>query len=175
MLRRCPEIMRQNPTLNFLSRNYETLSRNCEILSRNYETASHKIRPFINAKRRPKHRPSLFKDLQIDIIASKTSQTTDRIIETCRLDVLTTGYRHHTKCSENEVEWGDVDHSLSWPTRLAKDAWSVWCHLTRQHSVEQASTCRSGVMSLTSSCQDHNRDIGNTTVHPFGNWLTPIK
>ena len=41
-----------------------------------------------------------------------------------------------TKGSENEVEWGDVDHSVSCPTRLAKDACRVWYHLTWQHSVE---------------------------------------
>ena len=130
IMRHCPEIMRQNPTLNFLSRKYETLSRNCEILSRNHETASHKNRPFKNADRRTRHRPSPFKDAQIDIIALKTSQTTDRIIMTCRLDVLTTGHRHDTKGSENEVEWYDVDHSVSCSTRLAKDACGVRYHLT---------------------------------------------
>ena len=126
MLRLCPEIVRQNPTLNFLSRNYETLSRNCEILSRNYETASHNNWPFKNAKRRPRHCPSPFKDAQIDLAALKTSQTTDRIIETCWLDVLTPGHRRDTKGSENDVEWGDVNHSISCPTRLAKHACSVW-------------------------------------------------
>ena len=119
IMRRCPEIMRQNPTLNFLSRNCETLSRNCVILSRNYETSSHKNRPFKNADRRSRHRPSPVKDAQIDIIASKTSQTADRIIETCRLDVLTPGHRRDTKCSENDIEWGDVDHSVSCSARLA--------------------------------------------------------
>ena len=102
-----------------LSHNVETLSRNGEILSRNYETASHKNRPFKNAERHTRHCPSPFKDAQTDIIASKTSQAMDRIIETRRLDVLTTGHRHDTKGSENEVEWGDDDHSGSCPPRLA--------------------------------------------------------
>ena len=100
IMRRCPEIMRQNPTLNFLSRNCETLSRNCEILSRNYETASHKNRRFINAERRTRHCTSPVKDAQTNLTALKTSHTTDRVVETCRLDVLITGYRRDKRLRE---------------------------------------------------------------------------
>ena len=49
--------------------------------------------------------------------------------------------------------------------------------MTWKHSVEQASTCRSGVMTLTSSCKDRHREIGNTTVrlsrHHWRSNMTP--
>ena len=100
------------------------LSHNIETLSRNLRQPLTKNRPFKNADRRTRHRSSPFRDAQIDIIASKTSQTTDRIIGTCSLDVMTTEHRHDTKGSENDVEWG-VDNSVSCPTRLGKRACSV--------------------------------------------------
>ena len=81
--------------------------------------ASHKTRLFKNADRRTRHCSSPFRDPQTDIVASKTSQKTDRNIETYRLDVLTPGHRRDTKCSENDIEWGDVDHSVSCSARLA--------------------------------------------------------
>ena len=116
-------LLNHQKIIKTVKHNY-SLSRNCETLSRNLRQPLTKNRPFKNADRRTRHRSSPFRDAQIDIIASKTSQTTDRIIETHRLDVLTNGYRHDTKGSDNEVEWDD-EHSVSCPTRLAKYACSV--------------------------------------------------